>query len=62
MVFEIADMNFGLGDMNSYTHDAVCTRKGGVWEGRPVKIITDNSIETIVLWDTEMNNDSLDVI
>ena len=23
MVFEIADMNFGLGDMNSYTPDAV---------------------------------------
>ena len=35
MVFEIADMNFGL---------------------------TDNSGETIVFGNTEMNNDSLDVV
>jgi hypothetical protein len=31
---------------------------GGKW--RPVKIITDNSVETVVFGNTEMNNDSLD--
>ena len=42
-------MNFGLGDMNSYTHDAVYVHlappapvKVGCGKGRPVKIITDN--------------------
>jgi hypothetical protein len=37
------------------------TPKGGGGKGRPVKIITDNSVETIVLGSTEMNNDPLDV-
>ena len=32
------------------------TRKSG--KGRHVKIITDNSVETVVLGNTEMNNDS----
>ena len=31
-------------------------------EGQPVKIFTDNSVETIVFRNTEMNNDSLDVV
>ena len=31
-------------------------------EGKPVKMFTDNSVETIVFGNTEMNNDSFDVI
>ena len=31
-------------------------------EGRPVKIFTDNNVETIVFGNIEMNNDSLDVV
>ena len=38
------------------------TRKGGGGKGRPVKIITDNSAETIVFGKTEMNSDSLDAV
>jgi hypothetical protein len=36
------------------------THKRGGGKGRPVKIITDNSVETIVFGNTEMNNDFLD--
>ena len=31
-------------------------------DGRPVKIFTDNSVETIVFGNAEKNNDSLDVV
>ena len=50
-------MNFGLGDMNRYTPDAIY-----VHLQQPVKIITDNSIETTVFGKNEINNDSLDAI
>ena len=36
--------------------------KGRGGKGRPVKIITDDSVETIAFGNTEMNNDSLDVV
>jgi hypothetical protein len=36
------------------------TRKDG--KGRPVKIITDNSVETIVFGNNDVNNDSLDAV
>ena len=62
-------MDFGLSDMNSYTPDAVMstfgTRRGGEGgggKGRPVKIITDNSVETVVFGNNEINNDSLDAV
>ena len=46
--------------MNSYARDAVYVH---LWHpGRPVKIFTDNSVETIVFWNTGMNNDSLDAV
>ena len=31
-------------------------------EGRPLKIFTDNSVETIVFENTEVNNDSIDAV
>jgi hypothetical protein len=31
-------------------------------EGRPIRILTDNSVETIVFGNTGMNNDSLDAV
>ena len=37
------------------------TRRGGGGKERPVKIITDNNVKTIVFGNTEMNNDCLDV-
>ena len=52
-------MNFGLGDVSSYT-SSTCKVRGG--KGCPVKIITDNSVETIVFGNTEKNNDSLDAV
>jgi len=36
--------------------------RGGGGKGRPVKIITDNSVETIVFCNNENNNDSLDAV
>ena len=39
------------------------TRKGeGSGKGQPVKIITDNNVETIVFGKNEINNDSLDAV
>ena len=38
------------------------TRRSGIGKERPVKIFTDNSVETIVFGNTEMNNDSFDVV
>ena len=55
-------MEFGLGDMNRYIYDAVCVHVkvgGGKWL-LPVKIISNNTLETIVFVNSEMNNDSLD--
>ena len=53
-------MNFGFGDMNRYSHDAVYVAsltpikvRGGTW--LPVKKITDHTLETIVFGNTEMN-------
>jgi hypothetical protein len=40
----------------------LCARLAPIKEGRPVKIFTDNNVETIVLGNTEMNNDSLDAV
>ena len=40
----------------------LCARLALIKEGGPVKIFTDNSVETIVFENTEMNNDFLDVI
>jgi hypothetical protein len=40
----------------------LCARLAPVKEGQPVKIFTDNSGETIVFGNTEMNNDSLDAV
>ena len=60
MVFGIADMNFGLGDVNSYTTDAVYVHaslaplKVGCGKGRPLKIITDNSAKTVVFGATSI--------
>ena len=51
-------MNFGLCDMMPFMCTS-STRKGGGGKGRPVKIITDNSVETIVFG---MKNDSLDAV
>ena len=57
-------MNFRLGDRNRYTQCRLCAPlapvkvEGG--KGRPVNIITGNSVETIVFGNTEMSNDSLD--
>ena len=60
MVFGIADMNFGLCDMKSYTPDVVCAPlapvKAGCGKGRPVKIITDNSVKTLVSGNTEISH------
>ena len=63
-------MNFRLGDMTTYTHDAVYVHLfapltpvkvgGGKW--LLVKIIANNTLETIVFGNTEMNNDSLDAV
>ena len=40
----------------------LCARIAPIKEGRPVKIFTDNSVETIVFGNTEMNTDSLDAV
>ena len=49
--------------MNSNTRDAVfCAPLASIKEGRPVKIFTDNNVETIVFGNTEMTNDSLDAV
>ena len=52
-------MNFRLGDMNRYTPDAVffaplAPVKVGCGKGRPVKIIKDNSVETVVFGNTDI--------
>jgi hypothetical protein len=63
MVYGIADMNFGLSDMNRchlYAPLAPVNVAGG--KRQPVKMITDNSVETVVFRNTEMNNDSLDAV
>ena len=58
-------MNFGLCDLNRYTlmpfmcSSAPVKVGGGKW--LPVKIITDNTLETIVFGNTEMN-DSLNAV
>ena len=62
-------MNFGLNDMNRNTPDSVYINrytpaplapvKGGGGKRRPVKIINDNSLETIVFG---MKNDSLGAV
>jgi hypothetical protein len=69
MVFGTADLNCGHCDMNRYTPmPFMCTsstRKcggGGGSKGRPVKIITDNSVETIVFGNNEYDNDSLNAV
>ena len=53
-------MNFELSDMNRLPlMPFMCTSstcKGGVGKGRPVKIISDNSVEAIIFGNTEMNN------
>ena len=38
------------------------TSKGGYGKGRPVKVITDNSVDTIVFGNTDINNGSLDPV
>ena len=35
---------------------------GGGGKGRPAKLITDNSVKTIIFRNSEMNNDSLDAV
>ena len=40
----------------------LCARLALIKEGQPVKIFTDNSVETIVFGNTELNNDSLDAV
>ena len=40
----------------------LCARHVPIKEGRPVKMFTDNSVETIVFGNTKMNNDSLGVV
>ena len=40
----------------------ICAHLAPMKEVRPVKIFTDNSVETIVLGNAEMNNDSLDAL
>ena len=40
----------------------LCARLASIKEGRPVKIFTQNSVETIVFGNTEMNNDYLDAV
>jgi hypothetical protein len=40
----------------------LCACLGPIKEGQPIKIFTDNSVETIVFGNTEMNNDSLDAV
>ena len=53
MVFGIADINFGLGDMNMMPFMCpLAPVKVGCGKGRPVKIITDNSVETVVFGNT----------
>ena len=51
------------------SEEHIAARNSRLWarlapikEGRPVKIFTDNSVETIVFGNTEMNKDSLDVV
>ena len=55
MVFGIADMNFGLGDMNSYTKCRLCAPLApvnvGVEEGD-----ADNSVEIIVFGNIEISH------
>ena len=59
-------MNFRLGDRNRYTQCRLCAPlapvkvEGG--KGRPVKIITDNSVETIIFGITVTNYDSFDAV
>ena len=53
-------MNFGLGYMNRYTLCApLASIKEDGGKGRPIKVITNNSVETIVF---AMKNDSLDAV
>ena len=40
----------------------LCAPLAPIKEGRPVKIFTDNSVESIVFGNTELNNDSLDAV
>jgi hypothetical protein len=40
----------------------LCARLAPIKEARPVKIFTDNSVETLVFENTEMDNDSLDAL
>ena len=46
-------MNLGLGDMNSLCAP-VAPVKEECGKGRPVKIITDNSVETLVFGNTDI--------
>ena len=48
MVFRIADGNFGLG-----LCALLAPVKVGCGKGQPVKIITDNGVETIVFGNTD---------
>ena len=36
-------------------NSCLCARLAPIKEGLPVKMFTDNSVETIVFWNTEMN-------
>ena len=40
----------------------LCAHLAHIKERRSVKIFTDNSVETIVFSNTEMNNDSFDAV
>ena len=39
-----------------------CARLAPIKEGRPVYIFTDNSVDTIVFGNADMNNDYLDAV
>ena len=41
---------------------STCKGGGGSGKGQPAKIITDNSVKTIVFRNTKINNDSLDAV
>ena len=57
IVFGIAYMNFGIGDMNRCRLCApLAPVKVGSGKGRPVKIIKDNSVETIIFGNTEISH------
>ena len=43
-------------------NNRLCARIAPIKEGRPVKIFTDNSVETIVFGNTDINNNSLNAV